>query len=238
MYVQADAKQLEWRTIVVLSNDQIGIKEINSGADTHELNRVEFELPTRLVAKVYLFRTIFRGSGWAFANDNAFKHVSSDPKFWDGVNERFYKKYNGIDRKHKEWFRLVAQGKPIIGPTGSRWFPPISTFGDVDEKAASNYPVQGTGADIVACARVEIWKEIRRRGKQRSWLLCNTVHDSIVVDCPDNDVQEVANMMYEVFDKLQDILYTRFNWEVPVPLPAEVKAGHNLLNMKEVLYAN
>ena len=92
MLIQADAAQLEWRTAVELSKDPIGLQEILNKEDTHSKNQVAFELPSRLIAKIYLFRTIFRGSGWSFANDPDFMHVSSNPKYWDEVNYKFYEK--------------------------------------------------------------------------------------------------------------------------------------------------
>lgn len=238
MYVQADASQLEWRTIVLLSGDKVGISEINSGEDTHSNNQRDFQLPDRKIAKIYLFRTIFRGSGWAFANDAAFSHVSDDPDYWDNVNRLFFSKYADINKCHHKWYQELAARRPIVGPTGSRWYPSLNDRGEVDEKAAANYPVQGTGADIVATARIAIWQEIRRRRKQDVWLMCNTVHDSIVVDCPERDVTEVATIMYEVFDKLPQILYNRFKWDVVIPLPCEVKVGRNLLDMKELKYGH
>jgi len=75
MLIKIDAAQLEWRTAVVLSGDKVGIDEINSKADIHELNRTAFTLPTRLIAKTYLFRTIFRGTGYSFSRDPNFTHV-------------------------------------------------------------------------------------------------------------------------------------------------------------------
>lgn len=237
MYVQGDAKQLEWRTIVLLSGDPTGISEILNREDVHTNNQLAFNLPDRGVSKTYLFRTIFRGTGWAFANDPAFRHVSSDPTYWDNINSLFFRKYSGIDACHRKWYRRVANREPIIGPTGSRWFPPLDKYGGVDEKAAANYPVQGTGADIIAVVRTELLKEIRRRQK-KSWLLVNSVHDSVVLDVPDEDTQEAANLIYETFDKLQQTLYYRFKWDVVIPLPAEVKVGNDLLNMKELNYAS
>ena len=97
MLIQADASQLEWRTAVELSQDEVGLQEILNKEDTHSKNQIAFELPSRLIAKIYLFRTIFRGSGWSFANDNSFMHVSSSPSYWDDVNEKFFKKYYGLD---------------------------------------------------------------------------------------------------------------------------------------------
>lgn len=68
--------------------------------------------------------------------------------------------------------------------------------------------------------------------------MVSSVHDSIVLDVPDQDVQEAANLIYESFDALQGNLKKLFNWDVPVPLPAEVKVGHNLTEMTELSYAS
>lgn len=56
MLIQADASQLEFRVAVELSQDQVGIKEILEGQDTHSLNQAAFNLPSRLISKIYLFR--------------------------------------------------------------------------------------------------------------------------------------------------------------------------------------
>ena len=82
MLFQCDASQLEWRTALELSKEYVGIEEILKGEDTHAKNQTAFDLPSRLIAKIFLFRTIFRGSGWSFANDPDFMHVSSCPIFW------------------------------------------------------------------------------------------------------------------------------------------------------------
>ena len=59
MLIQADAKALEWWTAVWLSQDAVGIKEIQEGLDLHTENQKAFGLPSRLIAKKYLFRTIY-----------------------------------------------------------------------------------------------------------------------------------------------------------------------------------
>ena len=65
MLLACDASQLEWRTALELSKDWVGINEIILGEDTHSKNQEAFNLPFRLIAKIFLFRTIFRGSGWS-----------------------------------------------------------------------------------------------------------------------------------------------------------------------------
>ena len=56
MLIQCDASQLEWRTVLELSRDQVGIDEILKGEDTHSKNQEAFNLPSRLIAKIFLFR--------------------------------------------------------------------------------------------------------------------------------------------------------------------------------------
>lgn len=228
--LQADASQLEWRTAIELSRDPIGLQEIIEGQDTHSLNQVAFQLPSRLIAKVYLFRTIFRGSGWAFANDNEFMHVSSSAKFWDGVNEKFYKKYNGLDQQHNIWKDLVLSGKPIVGPLGREWLIPLTFVPGKDFKIPwtllSNYPVQGTGADVMMIARISAFNRIKALGIPCKFI--STVHDSIVCDVPSSHLQQVANIFYEVFDDLIKNIWKLFKYEWVVPLACEVKYGPNM----------
>lgn len=146
MLISVDAKQLEWRTILELSRDATGIKEVLEGQDTHALNQKAFELPSRLIAKIYLFRTIFRGTGYSFSVDPDFAHVSSDASYWDGINVKFYKKYKGIDECHYKWKELCEQGKPIVSPLGREWdVPLLNSYGKINWTQFTNYPVKSSG---------------------------------------------------------------------------------------------
>ena len=235
--LQCDASQLEWRVAVELSKDPVGLEELISKADIHSLNEVAFKLPSRLIAKIYLFRTIFRGSGWSFANDSDFMHVSTSAKFWDGINEQFYKKYDGLNRQHYEWKDLVLAGKPIVGPLGREWSIPLRFQQGREFKIPwtllSNYPVQGTGADIMAIARVSAYNRIRKLGIPCKFI--STVHDSIVVDVPSEYLQQVANVFYEVFDDLIANIWKLFRYEWVTPLACECKFGPDMKNTTKIL---
>ena len=56
MLLKVDAKALEWRVAVELSGDKVGLQEILDGVDSHADNQQRFGLPSRLIAKTYLFR--------------------------------------------------------------------------------------------------------------------------------------------------------------------------------------
>lgn len=236
MLIQADASQLEWRTLLQLSQDPVGIREVLEKQDAHALNQVAFDLPSRLIAKIYLFRTIFRGSGWSFAHDPAFMHVSTDPKFWDNIGEKFYGKYNVIDACHKRWAESVMRGEPIVGPLGREWF--LSNRNKKGEifvpwTTLTNYPVQGTGADIMAIARVSFAR--RLRNSDLPVLLVSTVHDSIVVDSPNDKYNEpIVNMFHQVFDDIPKNIKKLFDVDWNVPMDCECKIGMNMKDMEKV----
>jgi DNA polymerase I len=226
---------LEWRVALELSQDQTGLQEILNGEDTHSKNQAAFQLPSRLIAKIFLFRTIFRGSGWSFANDPDFMHVSSDPTFWDGMNERFYGKYSDLDATHKRWAQGVMRGEPITGPLGRGWLIPIGRDrkGDlrVPWTTLSNYPVQGTGADIMTMARLSARNRIRERGIVADWI--STVHDSIVLDTPDEKYLEPLRRVFDdVFKDIPMNIQKVFGYKWTVPMACESKYGKN---MKEML---
>ena len=199
MLIQCDAAQLEWRTILQLSQDEVGIQEVLAKADAHSLNQVAFNLPSRLIAKIYLFRTIFRGSGWSFANDPDFMHVSSDPKFWDKVNEKFFAKYHGIAACHERWKDDVLRQGRIDGPLGRSWSISLRRHEKTGElkipwTLLSNYPVQGTGADVMMIARISADKRLKKYKIPFKWR--STVHDSFKVN-----IQPIP-VLWQVIDYL------------------------------------
>jgi len=233
MLLQCDASQLEWRVALELSNDQIGISEVLNGEDTHANNQKAFDLPSRLIAKIFLFRTIFRGSGWAFANDPDFMHVSSSQSFWDSMNEKFYAKYQGLDRKHKEWMATIAEGRPIEGPLGRSWSLPMGTDKYGNKKLPLNQlvnlPVQGTGADIMTIARISAYKRIKKYNIPCDFV--STVHDSIVVDTHEKYLEPIRDVFDSVFYDIPRNIKTVFGYEWKVPMSCESKYGPNMKDM-------
>lgn len=230
MLVKIDAAQLEWRTAVWLANDIVGIDEINSGDDIHSNNEKLFQLPSRLIAKIYLFRTIFRGSGWSFANDPAFSHVSNSADFWDGVNFKFYEKYYGLDKWHKVTLaQLVTSKKPIVSPLGREWMIPLLPDGSIPWTTLSNYPVQGTGADIMTVARVSLHRRMTKSGLKSK--MVSTVHDDIKLDCPKEEVKTVGELAIQVFKDIPLNFKKLWGITLPIPFPGEVKVGNDLANM-------
>lgn len=241
MLLKADAKQLEWRVALFLSQDKVGIQEILDGVDIHEVNRQELDLPTRLIAKTFLFRLIYGGSCWAYAKDSEFNYITKDPDYWQGVIDETYKKYKGLAKWHGElvnqairegFIRIPSQRifcfRPSQGKFGIEW----------PRTKILNYPVQGLSADLMAIARVSTKKRLAKYGK--NVLLINTVHDDIELEVEERvvDVQEVAEVLKEVFFDLggnfSRIYLSNDNRKWNVPLACDVFCGKNLSELKEL----
>lgn len=230
---------MEWRCAIELSRDPVGMEEIINGLDTHSLNQAAFDLPSRLIAKIYLFRTIFKGSGYAFAHDPAFMHVSSDPKYWDQINTKFYQKYHGLDQQHKRWADMVIRGKPIVGLSGRQWEIPMGRDHHGNLKipwtTLTNYPIQGTSADVMMLFRLSFWRRLQALGLTKECLVIQTIHDSLFVDVPSKYVDTLVRLMYDCLRDLIPNIKRCFGYDWAVPLDGEVKVGPNQKDMKKIL---
>jgi DNA polymerase I-like protein with 3'-5' exonuclease and polymerase domains len=240
--IQCDASQLEWRVCLELCQDETGIQEILDKADVHSLNEKAFQLPSRLIAKIYLFRTIFNhGKGYAFTMDPDFMHVSTSVKYWDDVGQKFYSKYAGLEKLYQKNMALVAAGKPLEGPLGRFW--PLEMErgwnGElkIPETKVVNYPTQGTGADVMTIARISFWNRLKKLHQPQVHLvrLVSSVHDSIVVDAPTHLLQCITDLFHQVFDDLQLNIKKLFKYDWRVPLACEVKYGVNMKDMQKCL---
>jgi hypothetical protein len=177
-----------------------------------------------------LFRTIFRGSGWSFANDSDFMHVSTDPDYWDQINKQFYTKYYGLNEQHYKWKDQVLNGQPIISPLGREWLIPY--IDKIPWTILSNYPVQGTGADIMTLARVIFRKRLLAKAWGSLVFLTTSVHDSIIVDCPDNLVENVVKLFHECFVAIVPNIKAIWDYTWRVPITCECKIGATMKNMQ------
>ena len=107
--VNVDAKSLEWCTYLFLSQDPVGLEEWQgviddpTKFDIHRANQAAFALPSRLIAKVFLFRWIYRGSAFAYSRDPDFMPVSKSVEFWQDVIDKYYRKYKAIERTHLQY---------------------------------------------------------------------------------------------------------------------------------------
>ena len=163
---------------------------IDGTVDQHSDNQRRIGLPSRLIAKIFLFRLIFGGTAFAYASDSDFADVGWDARKWQGAIDAFYEKYRGLEKWHGDLVRTVIADKQLVMPTGRIYtFQPYEKRGELvwPRTQILNYPVQGLGADWMSIARV-IFKRLLRESPVDGLLLNSTVHDSIMCDVPKKGV--------------------------------------------------
>jgi DNA polymerase I-like protein with 3'-5' exonuclease and polymerase domains len=219
--IQADAKGLEWVGIVYLAQDQVGLAEIGNGVDQHLANQERFGLPEKRVAKFFVFRLIYGGTAYTYTKDPDFTHVSTSEKFWQGVMDEFYLKYGGIKTIHIEWVRQVAEGNELVTPTGRKFKFYLNDRGEWPRTQILNYPVQSLGADLMALARVSLFRRMRAAGLRS--VLINTIHDSIVLDICPEEWYTIHTMLNEVFADIPKNFERLFGVQFNLPMKCEIK---------------
>ena len=239
MLVNIDVKGLEWVTVVWFAQDPVGMDEILKGVDQHTVNQEVFGLPERRIAKIFVFRLIYGGSKWAYALDPDFNWISKSAKYWQEVIDKFYEKYKGIQAQHALWVREAISTGQLVMPTGRvyRFEPYRNKRGELEWPRTQilNYPVQGTGHDIVTIARVSLFKRIKANELLASRVLfISTVHDSIILDCDftaDSDLFKVlVEIVRGVFNDIPDNFSRLFNANLNLPIQGEISIGKNLLD--------
>lgn len=239
MLLQADAKALEWVCASYLSQDKVAYNEIWNNVDQHTDNQTRFGLPSRLIAKTFVFRLIYGGSAYSYANDTNFTDVSNSESFWQNVIDEFYNKYTGLGQWHKDIVAKAMRDRKLTMPTGRVYnYEPEVKYGKVKWPRTKilNYPVQGLGADLMAIARVSLANRLKG---MKDVKLINTVHDSIIVDFNDKvcDNISIVRLVDKCFTDIPTNFKKLFGVEFNLPMRVECQVGPNWGNM-EIINVN
>tara|TARA_Y100000296_G_scaffold66371_1_gene78381 strand:+ start:6868 stop:7476 length:609 start_codon:yes stop_codon:yes gene_type:complete len=98
-----------------------------------------------------------------------------------------------------------------------------------------NYPVQGTGGEIVQMILGLLWRQfVRTDNYGGQAFLVNTVHDCIWVDMHKDVKAKVAKHVKVIMESVPQVLKKYFGMECPVPFPVDVEAGPNMLDLHHV----
>lgn len=117
-------------------------------------------------------------------------------------------------------------------PTGRVFTYERTPRGDWPETTIKNYPVQGTGADIMSIIRVDFRRRFQALNPVAKRI--STVHDSIVVDSSKKDVDNIVQLFYDVYKDMPRNFQKIFGVEYNLPLFCEVSIGNNLYDVEEI----
>ncbi len=178
----------------------------------------------RRVAKAVNFGLAYGQTAYGLANTTDLTMAEAE-NFITAYFERFPKVREYIDTTKA---RATRQGyvETLLGRR--RYFPELQAGSraphnvrQAAERMAINAPLQGTAADIINIATVNLHRALGERGLRARMIL--QVHDELVVEAPDEEVQAVAALMREVMESA---------FVLDVPLKADLEVGRNWHEME------
>lgn len=222
IFVSADYAQFELRLAAALAGDEKLIEIFNSGVDVHTKTASEvFEVPMeqvtknqRRAAKVINFGVMYGMSPKGLAD-------AAGMSFYEA--KEFIDDYFRVRSPIKNYLEEVLNQAKTLGYVETffgrrRPTPDVKSANFVvrmaAERAAQNMPIQGTEADLMKRAMIQIDKKLPEGAKQ-----ILQIHDSIIVECDENMAEEISAMLVKTMEEVAP--------ELPIKLVAEVTTGRN-----------
>lgn len=227
--VSADYSQIELRIMAHLSQDAGMLAAFANNEDIHRhtaaevfgVDRENVDSEQRRYAKVINFGLIYGMSAFGLA-----QNLNIDRGAAASYIERYFARYPGV-REYMQNTREIAKQKGYVETYFGRrlWVPEINSPNGMRragaERAAINAPMQGTAADLIKLAMIAVDKWLREEKLNDQNLkskLIMQVHDELVLEVPDNELELVKQKLPELMQNVA---------KLDVPLLAEVGVGSN-----------
>ena len=227
--LSSDYSQVELRIFAHVSNEENLIKAFIDEKDIHAKTASDiFHVPMEEVtkdmrrnAKAVNFGILYGISGFGLSED-----LGIDIKTAKNFIDDYLKTYPGILKYMEEekakaykygYVKTLMNRKRVIEELNNRNYM-IRSSG---ERMALNTPIQGTAADILKKAMVEIFDEFNKR-KLKSKMLIQ-VHDELVFNVLKSELEEVKEI---VRDKMENTI------KLSVPLKVDIEVGNNWYEAK------
>lgn len=226
--MSADYSQIELRIVAAMSGDEAMCEAFRQHKDIHTataakvfgVNEEEVTKEMRYKAKSVNFGLIYGQSAFGLSQnigvsrteakqliDNYFMQYASIKSFMD-KQVNFAKEYGYVETilGRKRWLRDINSGNAVV-----RGFA---------ERNAINMPIQGSAADMIKLAMIQIHNRMKLEQVQSKMLL--QVHDELVFEVHQTEIALMKNLVLEEMQKAMPL-------PNGVPVEAEVGTGHNWL---------
>ena len=224
--ISADYSQIELRLIAELSGEDNMIKAFQNGEDIHASTASKlFKIPLdqvdktqRSQAKTVNFGIIYGQGAFALAEQTGLSRTEAKQMI-DSYYEN-YPKLKIFMTEQVEKARKNGFVETILGR--KRHLKDINSNNFVvrghAERNAVNAPIQGSAADIIKVAMIDIDKALSEGGFKTKMLL--QVHDELLFEVPEEEIETIKALIKE---KMESAVKTK------VPLIVEVGVGNNWL---------
>ncbi len=220
----ADYSQIELRLLAHFSGDALLVEAYRRGDDIHTLTASQvFGVPPLMVtaehrraAKVVNFGIVYGLSPFGLS-----QNLGIEPREAKHFIDAYFEKYSGVRAfidKTLEEARREMKVKTLFGRV--RPIPDINSKNanqrGFAERTAVNTPLQGTAADLIKLAMIQIDAVLRERGLKSRMTL--QVHDELVFEVPETEVDTMQSLVREHMERVH---------ELAVPLLVEMGVGAN-----------
>jgi len=195
--LSADYSQVELRILAHLSNDRELIEAFSNDLDIHSRTAAEiFNIPEdritqdiRRIAKTVNFGVIYGISPFGLSETLGISKEEAKQYI-----DRYFERHPGV----KSYIdKTVAEAKDrgyVITVFGrKRAIPELknrnATIRQQGERLAINSPIQGTAADIIKIAMINIWKKLKDEGLKTRMIL--QVHDELLFEVPEDEIEKI-----------------------------------------------
>ena len=229
IFIDADYSQIELRVFAHISQDEEMIKAFNNGEDIHSqaaskvfgVNIKDVTPDLRTKAKAVNFGIVYGISDFGLAEQLGVR--KSEAKSYI---EQYLKKYHGIKKFMEEIPKKVKETGYVETMFKRRRYVPeinssnymVRQFGN---RAAMNMPIQGTAADIIKIAMINVYNELNSQ-KLKSRLILQ-VHDELLIETYEEEKEVVKNILKNCMENVINL---------SVPLKADINEGKNWYEVK------
>ncbi|MDR3338345.1 MAG: DNA polymerase I [Treponema sp.] len=220
--ISADYSQIELVVLAHLSGDRNLIAAFNEGKDVHArtaslifgIPEEEISGDKRRIAKTINFGVMYGMSAFRLANELNISRTEAA-----GFITAYFKTYSGVRRYIDELVKKTEETGYASTIFGRRRFIRAINSRNKTEKAAAervavNTPIQGSAADIVKTAMLNLDKRLASEKSPARLLL--QVHDELILECPKTEAKEASHLVREVMENAV---------KLSVPLRVSVETG-------------
>jgi DNA polymerase-1 len=229
--VCADYSQIELRVLAHFSGDQAMCEAFQAGIDIHAAVAADvFQVPVetvspdqRRMAKAVNFGVIYGQTPWGLAAS-----LGIDKAEAAAFIDDYFRRYAGVaafcerileETARTGYARTILNRRRAI--SGIRRTTGINR--NMPERTAINTVIQGSAADLIKQAMLNVDRMLRQHSGQTRLLL--QIHDELVLECPQN---EAADLIPRLRQSMQDAM------TLNVPLVVDITTGPDWLNQQDI----
>lgn len=227
--IDADYSQIELRVLAHIADDEEMKQAFKSGEDIHTQTaatvfKVPFEEVTpqmRSRAKAVNFGIVYGIGAFSLAQDIGTTRKEAQ-EYIDGYLAHYHKvaeyMQKTVEDAKKDGYITTILGRRRYIPELSSSSHNVRAFG---ERVAMNAPIQGSAADIIKIAMVNVQSRLKKEGLKAKLVL--QVHDELIVESPEEEADAAAKILKEEMENA---------YALSVPLKVDMNKGKTWYDTK------